>query len=133
MTELFDAIVVGGGPADLNAALVLGRCRRMVLVLDEGKPSIRAHSLSLLRRMGSSRPPPRGDGLRELAEFLRRELPESSFEYSTVLVEGEIAFLEWKGRSASAEVDDGADSYLIRDGKIIAQTIHYTFKPVSIP
>lgn len=71
------------------------------------------------------------DGLRQLAEFLRQELPESSFEYSTVLVEGEIAFLEWKGRSASARVDDGADSYLIRDGQIIAQTIHYTVTPLS--
>lgn len=35
---LWDAIVIGGGPAGLNAALVLGRCRRQTLVFDDGKP-----------------------------------------------------------------------------------------------
>ena len=36
--DLWDAIVVGGGPAGLSAALVLGRCRRKVLLFDDGKP-----------------------------------------------------------------------------------------------
>jgi thioredoxin reductase len=32
--EIQDCIIVGGGPAGLNAAVVLGRCRRKVLVFD---------------------------------------------------------------------------------------------------
>jgi thioredoxin reductase len=34
----FDAVIVGGGPAGLSAALVLGRCRRQVLLCDDGHP-----------------------------------------------------------------------------------------------
>lgn len=33
-----DAVIVGAGPAGLSAALVLGRCRRRVVVIDNGAP-----------------------------------------------------------------------------------------------
>ncbi len=69
------------------------------------------------------------DGIRQLAEILRRELPDATFEYRTTLVAGEMAFLEWGARSDTATVEDGADSFLIRGGHIVAQTIHYTVKP----
>lgn len=37
MSEQYEVVVIGGGAAGLNAALVLGRSKRNVLVLDENK------------------------------------------------------------------------------------------------
>jgi hypothetical protein len=67
------------------------------------------------------------DGVRELAGMLGEELPEHrSFEYTYRAVEGRMAFLEWAYEDANIRVRGGADSYLIEEGKIVAQTIHYT-------
>ncbi len=44
--KLFDVIIVGGGPAGLNAAVVLGRCNRHVLLFDHGKQrNIMSHGM----------------------------------------------------------------------------------------
>ncbi|MCW4384205.1 NAD(P)/FAD-dependent oxidoreductase [Salinibacterium sp. SYSU T00001] len=37
-TDVWDAVIIGGGPAGLSAALMLGRARRRVLVVDAGEP-----------------------------------------------------------------------------------------------
>lgn len=66
------------------------------------------------------------DGVRNTASILRDELHGASFDYHTTLVEGELAFLQWSARSDDARVNDGADSFIIRDGKIVGQTIHFT-------
>ena len=70
------------------------------------------------------------EGVRQLAHMLGEELPEqSSFDYTYRAVEGRMAFLEWAYEDGNVRVRDGADSYLIEEGKIVAQTIHYTVEP----
>jgi thioredoxin reductase len=71
---MYDVIIVGAGPAGLSAALMLGRCRRRVLVCDSGRPrNAASHALhGYLTR----------DGLapREFLAIARRELAK----YDTV-------------------------------------------------
>lgn len=67
-------------------------------------------------------------GLREVPERLRVELPDATFTYRTVVVPDDIGFLEWEATSPAGTVRDGADSYVVRDGRIVAQTIHYTIQ-----
>lgn len=48
------------------------------------------------------------------------------FQYTHVAADERVALLEWTYEDAEVRVRDGVDSYLIEDGKIVAQTIHYT-------
>ena len=54
MDDGFDVVVVGGGAAGLNAALVLARARRRVAVVDAGDPrnAPAAHMHGFLSRDG---------------------------------------------------------------------------------
>lgn len=54
--QLFDVTIIGGGPAGLNAALVLGRARKKVAVIDEGRPrnAVTRESHGFLTRDGIS-------------------------------------------------------------------------------
>jgi len=66
------------------------------------------------------------EDVRGLAKRLLRELPNGKYQNNMVLLDEEVGMLKWTAQSDKAEVLDGVDSYLFRDGKIIAQTIHYT-------
>lgn len=68
------------------------------------------------------------DGIREAAELLMRQLPNAQYRYRTTLCHGEIAFVEWEADADGVTVDDGADSFLIRNGVIEVMTIHYTVR-----
>ena len=58
-TETYDVAIIGGGAAGLSAALVLGRARRRVVVVDAGTPrnAPAAHMQGFLSRDGT---PPAG-------------------------------------------------------------------------
>src|SRR3954464_186564 len=44
--EAFEVLIIGGGPAGLSAALILGRCCRRVCLIDAGQPrNIRSRAL----------------------------------------------------------------------------------------
>ena len=66
------------------------------------------------------------DGIRHTAAILQRWLPDATYSYDIVRSDGEVALLSWSGTAANgAKTCDGADSFVIRDGRIVAQTIHY--------
>lgn len=66
------------------------------------------------------------EGARRLADLLEQQLPSARFDYALELVERDVALLEWTAVADGARVDDGVDSFVVRDGRIVAQTIHYT-------
>ena len=66
------------------------------------------------------------DGVRKTAGELHTLLPNGTWEYRNTLVEDEYAFLEWTAMSDNGTVCDGADSFVVRDGHIVFQSIHYT-------
>jgi hypothetical protein len=68
------------------------------------------------------------EGITELGKRLEQELPKASYQHQVKQVDKEVALLEWTAQTDEYEVLDGVDSYVFREGKIIAQTIHYTVK-----
>ena len=66
-----DVIIVGGGPAGLSAALILGRCRRKVLLCDAGNPRNRvSHGVNgFLTRDGTKPEELRALGREELTRY----------------------------------------------------------------
>jgi thioredoxin reductase len=75
-----DAVVVGGGPAGLSAALVLGRARQRVLVLDTGRPANIVSSAigGLLGQSGVAPAELRRAGREQLAEFPTVEVRDAA-------------------------------------------------------
>ncbi len=65
-------------------------------------------------------------GLHELAGLLQQEIPDAEYAYINKLVEGRFALLEWTADCGAIAVHDGADSFVIENGLVVAQTIHYT-------
>jgi thioredoxin reductase len=79
---VYDVVIVGGGPAGLSAALVLGRCRRRVLVCDSGHPR-NASSLAMHGYLTRDGMPPL-----EFLRLAREELRQYGIEPRAVTVTG---------------------------------------------
>jgi thioredoxin reductase len=98
--DLHDVIVVGGGAAGLNGALMLGRSRRSVLVVDAGDPrnAPAAGVHGFLTRDGT---PPA-----ELMALARAEVARYGVEVTG-------------GRALSAERTDGGFAVALEDGRTV--------------
>ena len=85
-----DAVIVGGGPAGLSTALVLGRARRQVLVLDTGRPANAAASAvgGLLAQSGTSPRDLRRTGREQLADYPTVEVRDGAVLEARPLSEG---------------------------------------------
>ncbi|NLW33828.1 MAG: nuclear transport factor 2 family protein [Fibrobacter sp.] len=66
------------------------------------------------------------EGIKKAVALRESQIPEASFLYTTKSWYGEVAFLEWQADSDKTYVDDGADTFIIKNGKIVIQTRHYT-------
>lgn len=71
------------------------------------------------------------DGISASAGLLYQQLHGTQYTYRTRLVHGKMAFLEWAADGPELRITNGADSYLIEDGLIRVQTIHYTLISTS--
>ena len=96
----YDAIIVGGGPAGLSAALVLSRCRRRVLVCDTGQPRNAAsrEMHGFLTR----------DGVKP-AEFLRRARAELE-PYRVEIVSEQVVMAKRAGKGFVVTLASGRRS-----------------------
>jgi thioredoxin reductase len=117
-----DIVIVGGGPAGLSAALVLGRARQDVLVLDAGRPANRfARSIGGL--LGHDRSPA---SLRRAGRRQLRKLP------SVEVVEAEALDIERDGAGAALTVacPEGVTRVQVR-AVLLAHGLRYD--PPGIP
>lgn len=68
------------------------------------------------------------DGVRRLAHDLSRYPTSGSFRCLRLLTAEEVGVLEWDGLGGRTEtlMLEGMESFIVRDGLIVAQTINYT-------
>ena len=68
-------------------------------------------------------------GVREGFTKIFADLPNARFDVRPRILEGDVMFLEWAATGTASRADDGVETFLVRDGEIVLQTVHYT--PVS--
>lgn len=66
--------------------------------------------------------------IRDSAKALTDQLPEACYQFPLKQIHGENALLHWNASSANIRVDFGVDAFVIRDGRIVLQTVSYELK-----
>jgi hypothetical protein len=71
------------------------------------------------------------EAIRHSASRLDHQMPKPRFEFLARQVRGPFALLIWSGKSDRDGAIDGADTFVIEDGLIRLQTIHYRLTDTS--
>lgn len=108
--NVFDVIIAGGGPAGLNAAVVLGRCRRQVLLFDTGKQrNRRSHGIHNYLTRDDMLP----------ADFIEQARKETK-KYGVVMKKTEVTHATLMKNGRFSVTDKNGDTWYAR--KILVAT-----------
>ena len=69
------------------------------------------------------------DAVKRSADELARQLPDAQFEYVVKRLKDNYANIQWTADSATNYVEDGADTFVIRNGRVAMQSVFYRLKP----
>ena len=106
---MYDVIIIGGGPAGLNAAMLLGRSRRKVVVFDSGKPRNR-WAVSMNGFLSS-------DGMKP-SDFIKKGRAELE-KYGVEIIDKEVATATY---SKGSFVVDDVEGTVYRSRKLLLAT-----------
>lgn len=106
---MYDVIIIGGGPAGLNAAMLLGRSRRNVIVLDSGEPRNRwANNMNGFLTSDGMNP----------REFIKKGRAELA-KYGVKLVDARVTCATY---SKGSFIVDDADGTVYKSKKLLLAT-----------
>ena len=69
------------------------------------------------------------DGVCEGFTELFADLPRPAFDVHTRILDGDALFLEWTATGEGVRAEHGVETFLVRDGEIVLQTVHYDARP----
>lgn len=73
------------------------------------------------------------EGVRQSASILGKLVPSRKYNMDALTFAGEMGFEGWTVHDNKVHVHDGIDAFIIRDGKIIVQTIWYSVTDSHTP
>ena len=68
--------------------------------------------------------------IREGVTMLLSAIPRATWRLPTQIYDGDILFLQWAADSKNAQINDGVETYLFKDGLIHVQTVHFTLQKI---
>lgn len=71
------------------------------------------------------------DGVRRAASRLAQQVPDARYSFGRVAIGDGYAMLDWRATSTKGVEAEGVDFFHIRDGRIRAQAIQYSLRPIE--